>query len=166
MRLPFSKDNRKDIAGVMFAHVIGFIDGVQWPGSNIAEVYILGHWLQVLCVISAGGGATNRVLKILESYSEQVLPSATSWLLQSKRLQQNDIPAFQSYVNAHAQQRRHQYDTAFRTRGSMRDVAEIAIPNLISSRDNTEVVTADVDLLENCLLGVGTVAIPKLKEMF
>lgn len=87
MRLPFLKDKPDEVAGVMFAHVVGFVDHFSLHGVReehqliLPEVYILGHWLQVVSIISAGGGATNRVMKILESYSAQVLPRSLQWLI-------------------------------------------------------------------------------------
>ena len=165
MRLPFFKDKLEDIAGVMFAHVVGFIDSLQWPGINVAEVYILGHWLQVVCVISAGGGATNGVLKVLKSYSTQVLSSSIHWLIESNRIEKTDVPAFQSYISEHAQKRRQEYDVAFRTRGMMRDVAVIAVPNLMLSTRTAENTALDVELLESFLVGVVDVAVPRLKKM-
>ncbi|MBU6435620.1 MAG: hypothetical protein KGS09_21180 [Nitrospirae bacterium] len=171
MRPPFFKRKPEDIAGVMFAHVVGFIDGVQFPGIeeqqlNLAELYILGHWLQVACVISAGGGATNRVLKVLESYSEQVLSRSILWLVQSNRMEEASVPAFQSYIREHAQQRREEYDVAVRTRGLMRDVAEIAVHHLMRSTVRAENVAQDVELLDGYLVGLVNVAVPRLKEMF
>ena len=43
MRLPFFKRKPEDIAAVMFSGVVGFIDGVQFPGIeeqqiNLAEL--------------------------------------------------------------------------------------------------------------------------------
>ena len=165
MSLPFFKKNPEDIAGVMFAHMVGFIDSLQWPGINIAEVYILGHWLQVVCVISAGGGATNRVLKVIKSYSKQVLPRSIHWLIKSNRIEKTDLPAFQSYISEHAQQRRQEYDVAFRTRGMMRDVAVIAISNLMLSTEKAENMVLYVELLDSYLVGVVDVAVPRLKKM-
>lgn len=170
MRLPFFKRKPEDIAGVMFAHVVGFIDGVQFPGIeeqqiNLAELYILGHWLQVACVISAGGGATDRVLNILESYSKQVLPRSIHWLVQSNRMEEASVPAFQSYIRQHAQQRREEYDVPGRTRGLMRDVAEIAVHHLMHSTTRSGNVAQDVELLDGYLVALVDVAVPRLKEM-
>ena len=170
MRLPFFKSKPEDIAGVMFAHVVGFIDGVQFPGIeerqiNLAELYILGHWLQVACVISAGGGATDHVLKVLESYSKQVLSRSIHWLVQSNRIEEASIPAFQSYIRENAQQHREEYDVALRTRGLMRNVAEIAVHHLIRSTTRAGNVAQEVELLDGYLVALVDVAVPRLKAM-
>lgn len=156
MRLPFFKRKPEDIAGVMFAHVVGFIDGVRFPGIeerqiNLAELYILGHWLQVACVISAGDGATDHMLTVLESYSKQVLSRSIHWLVQSHRMEEASIPAFQSYILEHAQQRREEYDVAVRTRSLMRDVAEIAVHHLIRSTTRAGNVAQEVEPLDGTL---------------
>ena len=164
------KSTPEDIAGAMFAAVVGFIDGVQFPDIeeqqiNLAELYILGHWLQVVCVISAGGGVNDRVLEILESYSKQVLFRSIHWLVQTNRMDQASIPAFQSYIREHAQQRRQEYDAAGRTRGLMRDVAENAIHHLIRSTVRAQNLPQDVESLNAYLTAIIDFAVPKLKEM-
>jgi hypothetical protein len=164
------KSTPEDIAGAMFAAVVGFIDGVQFPDIeeqqvNLAELYILGHWLQVVCVISAGGGVNDRVLEILESYSKQVLFQSIDWLVQTNRMDQASIPAFQAYILKHAQQRRQEYDTAGRTRRLMRDVAESAIHHLIQSTAQAKNFDQNVEFLDAYLTGIIDFAVPKLKEM-
>lgn len=164
------KSTAEDIAGAMFAAVVGFIDGVQFPDIeeqqiNLAELYILGHWLQVACVISAGGGVNDRVIEILESYSKQVLSRSIHWLIQSNRMYQASIPAFQSYIREHAQQRRDEYDVASRTRGLLRDVAEVAVHHLIRSTTQTGDLAQEVELLDGYLVALVDVAVPTLKEM-
>lgn len=164
------KSTPEDIAGAMFAAVVGFIDGIQFPDIeeqqiNLAEFYILGHWLQVACVISAGGGVNDRVIEILESYSKQVLFRSIHWLVQANRMDQAGIPAFQSYIREHAQQRREEYDAAGRTRGLMRDVAEIAVHHLIRSTARAENLAQDVELLDGYLAATINFTVRKLKEM-
>ena len=101
---------------------------------------------------STACGATDRVLNVLESYSKQVLSRSIHWLVQSNRMEEACVPAFQSYIREHAQQRREQYDVAFRTRGLVRDVAEIAVLNLIHSTTREESLVQEVELLDGTLL--------------
>ena len=80
-------------------------------------------------------------------------------------MEEASVPAFQSYIREHAQQRREEYDVAFRHRGLMRDVAEIAVPNLMRSTTQAEYTAQDVELLDGYLVSLVNVAVPRLEEM-
>lgn len=126
------------------------------------SLYILGHWAQVACVISAGGGVTDRVIKVLESYSKQVISRSIHWLVQANRQEEASIPVFQSYIREHPQQRREEYDGAGRTRGLLRDVAETTVHHLIRSTPRAGNLAHEIELLDGDLVALD-VAVPRLK---
>jgi hypothetical protein len=139
----FLKDKPEDVAEVMFASIIAFVDSFRLPIDykptkyNLIEIYILANWAQVVSLISAGGGATTRVMKIIEFYSNQTHLRAIDYLVKSNRLEQTDVPAVVTYISEHAPNRRHEYDATFRNRGNIGDVAAIAV-NYIVNRPMSE----------------------------
>jgi len=72
-------------------------------------------------------------MKILESYTAQVLPRSLQWFIKSNQLDEASFEPFQVYVSKHARQRREQYDAALRSDGGMLAVADIAVHRIFAS---------------------------------
>jgi len=168
VRLPFLKEKPDEVAAVMRGHVLGFVDGLQLSGVRdqklfLPELYLLGHWLQIACVISAGGGATDRVMNILSVYSKQVLPLSTVWLVERYKLSASFSPAFQKHVTTHGSLRRNEYDTALRSPKGTKAVADIAIPYLITAPVTSEIAAEASDDLANTINNLVNVGVSRLK---
>lgn len=168
----FSKDKPEDIAGTVFGYTLAFIDSFfslpvicNHTKLNLSEIYIFAFWLQVVNVIEAGGGVTDRVQKVLGLYAERAHTGVVNHFLVSGRLQHADIPAFEANMRENFKKRRNLYDDTFRAIKDLDYLSAIVITNIVSGPISEAETSVAKGALSSLINSIGPFCIDKLKKM-
>lgn len=170
MKLPFLKKSPSDVAGIMFGHMVGFIDGFRLPGVgknpiSLAETYILGEWIQTASVVVAAGGGTDRAIEIIKSYGETQFSRMIQFLFQGGYLKVEDLTPFASYVTERSPRRREEYDIALARNGHLADVASVAVPYLCTESLSAGEATEAAKALRHMLESLAELCVGRFKEV-
>ena len=162
------KKKPSEVAGLIFAHIIAFIDGLSLPrvrSLSLAETYLLAEWIQIASVISAVGGYNGRVRKIIRCVAGEQFDRLLGYLVVTGRLKKADLTEFREYILEMSTSRRQQYDAAFQKEGSMRDVAVTAFPCIVVEAPTGENLIEDVKVLQVQIEQIIAYSIKSLKAV-
>jgi hypothetical protein len=168
----FSKDKPEVIADTLFGYTLGLIDSIfslpvicNRTKLNLSEIYIFVFWLQVVNVISAGGGVTDHVQKVLGLFAEKAHTGVVNHFLISGRLHHADIPAFEANMRENFKKRRNFYDETFRANKDLDYLSAIVITNIVGGQISEEETTVIKGALSSWINSAGPFCIEKLKKI-